>query len=154
MFKMPRVVPDQKTKFESDELFRRLARETEQVRYTGFRDRPSEERRQKFQSQCRDGCTELAFVNTGLNLYLSFTPAPGGYSPDVDFNKEPGKLLFLSLLGESGARRWGPSGGAGGGLREVKRGVKVGAGRGRGRGGTAFKSILKAGVCLNVRPWL
>ena len=29
MFKMPRVVPDQKTKFESDELFRRLARETE-----------------------------------------------------------------------------------------------------------------------------
>lgn len=29
MFKMPRVVPDQKSKFESDELFRRLARETE-----------------------------------------------------------------------------------------------------------------------------
>ncbi|XP_063851671.1 protein big brother-like isoform X2 [Scylla paramamosain] len=95
MFKMPRVVPDQKTKFESDELFRRLARETE-VRYTGFRDRPSEERRQKFQSQCRDGCTELAFVNTGLNLYLSFTPAPGGYSPDVDFNKEPGKVHLKS----------------------------------------------------------
>lgn len=29
IFKMPRVVPDQKTKFESDELFRRLARESE-----------------------------------------------------------------------------------------------------------------------------
>lgn len=29
LFKMPRVVPDQKTKFESDELFRRLARESE-----------------------------------------------------------------------------------------------------------------------------
>lgn len=29
IFKMPRVVPDQKSKFESDELFRRLARESE-----------------------------------------------------------------------------------------------------------------------------
>lgn len=29
VFKMPRVVPDQKTKFESDELFRRLSRESE-----------------------------------------------------------------------------------------------------------------------------
>lgn len=31
-FKMPRVVPEQKSKFESDELFRRLSRESE-VRY-------------------------------------------------------------------------------------------------------------------------
>jgi hypothetical protein len=29
IFKMPRVVPDQKAKFESDELFRRLGRESE-----------------------------------------------------------------------------------------------------------------------------
>lgn len=29
MFKMPRVVPEQKSKFESDELFRRLSRESE-----------------------------------------------------------------------------------------------------------------------------
>lgn len=29
IFKMPRVVPDQKNKFESDELFRRLGRESE-----------------------------------------------------------------------------------------------------------------------------
>lgn len=29
VFKMPRVVPDQKNKFESDELFRRLSRESE-----------------------------------------------------------------------------------------------------------------------------
>nr|XP_045625617.1 uncharacterized protein LOC123774961 [Procambarus clarkii] len=98
MFKMPRVVPDQKAKFESDELFRRLARETEQVRYTGYRDRPVEERRQKFQNQCRDGYTEIAFTNTGTNLQLSFTPVPGGYSPDVDFNKEPGKVSSRVLL--------------------------------------------------------
>lgn len=31
LFKMPRVVPEQKSKFESDELFRRLSRETEVV---------------------------------------------------------------------------------------------------------------------------
>lgn len=29
VFKMPKVVPDQKAKFESDELFRRLSRESE-----------------------------------------------------------------------------------------------------------------------------
>lgn len=29
IFKMPRVVPDQKSKFDSDELFRRLGRESE-----------------------------------------------------------------------------------------------------------------------------
>lgn len=34
-FKMPRVVPEQKSKFESDELFRRLSRESE-VRLTGL----------------------------------------------------------------------------------------------------------------------
>lgn len=32
LFKMPRVVPEQKAKFESDDLFRRLSRESE-VRY-------------------------------------------------------------------------------------------------------------------------
>ena len=35
IFKMPRVVPDQKSKFESDELFRRLSRESE-VNYIQF----------------------------------------------------------------------------------------------------------------------
>lgn len=33
IFKMPRVVPDQKAKFESDELFRRLSRESEVNNY-------------------------------------------------------------------------------------------------------------------------
>nr|CAI5855897.1 unnamed protein product [Callosobruchus analis] len=50
IFKMPRVVPDQKAKFESDELFRRLSRESE-VRYTGFRDRPQEERIMRFRTR-------------------------------------------------------------------------------------------------------
>lgn len=36
IFKMPRVVPDQKSKFESDELFRRLSRESEVSQFCGF----------------------------------------------------------------------------------------------------------------------
>lgn len=36
IFKMPRVVPDQKAKFESDELFRRLSRESEVSNYIYF----------------------------------------------------------------------------------------------------------------------
>ncbi|KAH8020170.1 hypothetical protein HPB51_025331 [Rhipicephalus microplus] len=58
VFKMPRVVPDQKAKFESDELFRRLSRECE-IRYTGYRDRPLEERQVRFQNACREGHTEV-----------------------------------------------------------------------------------------------
>lgn len=33
IFKMPRVVPDQKSKFESDELFRKLSRDSEVSRW-------------------------------------------------------------------------------------------------------------------------
>ncbi|KAL3281524.1 hypothetical protein HHI36_004732 [Cryptolaemus montrouzieri] len=91
IFKMPRVVPDQKAKFESDELFRRLSRESE-VRYTGCRDRGQEERQQRFQHGCREGHTEIAFAATGTNLQLVFTPPTTGYMPDeCDFEKEAGK---------------------------------------------------------------
>ena len=88
IFKMPRVVTDQKSKFESDELFRRLSRESEvgitllinidhvdhdcitqvdpcfafQVRFTGYRDRPLEERQIRFQNGCREGHTEAVSV--------------------------------------------------------------------------------------------
>ncbi|KAK8750698.1 hypothetical protein OTU49_014955 [Cherax quadricarinatus] len=96
MFKMPRVVPDQKTKFESDELFRRLARETE-VRYTGYRDRPLEERRQRFQAGVREGHTEMAFMTNGtnMNLQLSTTGFSNNHK-EVDFDKEPGKVHLRS----------------------------------------------------------
>ncbi|CAH1183981.1 unnamed protein product [Phaedon cochleariae] len=93
IFKMPRVVPDQKSKFESDELFRRLSRESE-VRYTGYRDRPQEERVVRFQNACREGHTEIAFAATGTNLQLVFAAPTNGYMPDkeCDFDKEPGKV--------------------------------------------------------------
>ncbi|KAL0274325.1 UNVERIFIED_CONTAM: hypothetical protein PYX00_006776 [Menopon gallinae] len=102
IFKMPRVVPDQKSKFESDELFRRLSRESE-VRYTGYRDRPQEERQVRFQNGCREGHTEIAFVATGTNIQLVFNPASNGYSTvdlgrECDFDKEHGKVSQLVIL--------------------------------------------------------
>uniref|UniRef100_T1JHP7 Core-binding factor subunit beta n=1 Tax=Strigamia maritima TaxID=126957 RepID=T1JHP7_STRMM len=101
IFNMPRVVSDQKTKFETDELFRRLSREGE-VRYTGYRDRPLEERQMRFQNGCREGHTELAFIASGTNLQLMFRPCVNGYNTldpeakEVDFDKEQGKVHIKS----------------------------------------------------------
>lgn len=97
---MPRVVPDQKNKFESDDLFKRLTRESE-VRYTGFRDRPQEERQLRFQTGCREGHTELVFVTSGTNLQLIFNPSFHPYNNDreCDFDKEIGKVRNILFGG-------------------------------------------------------
>jgi len=95
MYRVPRVVPDQKGRFDSDELFRRLSRESE-VRYVGFRDRPLEERQMRFAAGCREGHTEIAIVATGTNFQLVFGPGTWGFNSDAnrdcDFDKEPGKV--------------------------------------------------------------
>ncbi|CAB1323255.1 unnamed protein product, partial [Coregonus sp. 'balchen'] len=113
---MPRVVPDQRSKFENEEFFRKLSRECEasllighvlfgggnkvphKIKYTGFRDRPHEERQARFQNACRDGRSEIAFVATGTNLSLQFFPAnlhgEQRQTPTreyVDFERETGK---------------------------------------------------------------
>ncbi|KAK2703030.1 protein big brother-like [Artemia franciscana] len=100
MYRVPRVVADQKSKFESDELFRRLGRESE-TRYVGFRDRPIEERQARFINGCKEGHTEIAVVATGTNFQLVFSPLSIGYSSSenldtCDFSKEPGKVHFRS----------------------------------------------------------
>ncbi|KAI5744178.1 hypothetical protein M8J77_026417 [Diaphorina citri] len=113
IFKMPRVVPDQKSKFESDELFRRLSRESE-VRYTGFRDRPQEERQVRFQNGCREGHTEIAFIATGTNIQLVFNPSISANSyhmappsRECDFDKEHGKVhLKSSFIMNGVCVRW------------------------------------------------
>ncbi|KAG8186292.1 hypothetical protein JTE90_007320 [Oedothorax gibbosus] len=97
VFKMPRVVPDQESKFQSDELFRRLCRESE-VKYTGYRDRPLDERQMRFQTACREGHTEVSFIATGTNLQLMFSPCANGYSEGCDFNKEQGKVHIKSCF--------------------------------------------------------
>uniref|UniRef100_A0A4W5M6S5 Core-binding factor subunit beta n=1 Tax=Hucho hucho TaxID=62062 RepID=A0A4W5M6S5_9TELE len=100
---MPRVVPDQRSKFENEEFFRKLSRECE-IKYTGFRDRPHEERQARFHTACRDGRSEIAFVATGTNLSLQFFPAnlhgEQRQTPTreyVDFDRETGKA-FCKML--------------------------------------------------------
>lgn len=66
-----------------------------QVRYTGYRDRPQEERQIRFQNGVREGHTEVAFVASGTNLQLVFNAHPGPYSHqerECDFDKEHGKV--------------------------------------------------------------
>uniref|UniRef100_A0A673X373 Core-binding factor subunit beta n=1 Tax=Salmo trutta TaxID=8032 RepID=A0A673X373_SALTR len=101
---MPRVVPDQRSKFENEEFFRKLSRECE-IKYTGFRDRPHEERQARFQNASRDGRSEIAFVATGTNLSLQFFPAnlhgEQRQTPTrdyVDFDRETGKVYLKAPM--------------------------------------------------------
>ncbi|EEC18672.1 protein big brother, putative, partial [Ixodes scapularis] len=97
VFKMPRVVPDQKAKFESDELFRRLSRECEvddggiskEIEFTRFVVRP-------FLDFLRELHVRRAFVATGTNLQLVFSPCHNGYVDCCDFDKEHGKVHIKS----------------------------------------------------------
>ncbi|XP_028391675.1 protein big brother-like isoform X4 [Dendronephthya gigantea] len=67
MIKMPRVVPDQRSKFENDEMFRKLSRESE------------------------------SFVATGTNICLFFPkPDNMLSSPFINFEQEPGKVHIRS----------------------------------------------------------
>jgi len=96
---MPRVVPNQKEKFETDEFMKRHSREAE-VRYTGYRDRPIHERQNKFLSAARDGSTEIAFVATGFNLILNYDTTTN-FNPahrQSDFDREPGKIHLRAPL--------------------------------------------------------
>lgn len=66
------------------------------MRYTGFRDRPQDERQMRFLNGCRaEGRTELAFVASGTNLQLTFNHNMGpygGHERECDFEKEHGKV--------------------------------------------------------------
>ncbi|XP_073233674.1 core-binding factor subunit beta-like isoform X4 [Porites lutea] len=60
---MPRVVAEQRHKFENDDLFRKMSRETE-IKYTGYRDRSHEERIVRFQTEARDGQATVVFIKS------------------------------------------------------------------------------------------
>jgi len=101
LFKLPRVVPDQRSKFETEDLFKKHTREGE-VRYTLHRDRPNHERQAKFQAGCRDGHTEISFSGSGLVVLLNWmtsnTSVDTKYPPSsyCDFNREQGKVHISS----------------------------------------------------------
>lgn len=101
LFKLPRVVTDQKERYNDDDLFKRHSREGE-VRYTLHRDRTINERQNKFQAGFVDGHTEISFSSTGLILLLSWPTVQSNTSSTsyqqnsnnsyCDFTKEHGKV--------------------------------------------------------------
>jgi hypothetical protein len=92
-FRMPRVIKDQRSRFENDELFRQLSHESA-VKYTGFKDRPLEERQMKFIANCQEGHTEVSVVQSGSQFTLMFNPTinPAYNNEGCDFDKELGKV--------------------------------------------------------------
>lgn len=112
-FKIPRVLPykDQKEKFDTDDFFKKLVRESE-VRFTGYRDRPLHERQAKFQHGLRDGTVELSVLSTGFTFCLIWNVLENGYlephaNTRIDFNKERGKVYLDSPIIANGVcLRW------------------------------------------------
>merc|ERR1711981_101411 len=105
-YKIPRVLPykDQKEKFESDDFFKKLTRESE-VRFVAFRDRPIHERIAKFNHSIREGNVELSVLSNGFLFALVWDPVENSYiNPNeykwtrIDFNKERGKVFLDSPL--------------------------------------------------------
>ncbi|CAH1780530.1 unnamed protein product [Owenia fusiformis] len=102
-YKMPRVVPDQRSKFENDEFFRKLSRESE-IRFTGYKDRPHHERQARFEADVREGHADIAFTNSGTNFVLNFLANVWSDRPEervitkefLDFEKEVGKVHLKS----------------------------------------------------------
>jgi len=95
------VVADQRAKFENDELLRKLARESE-IRYTGHRDRPHDERVVRFTSDCREGHLDVAYASTGTNLTL--LRSGDDY---FDFDREVGKVhVSTSLIFNGVCVKW------------------------------------------------
>lgn len=97
---MPRVVQDQKSKYETDELFKKLSQDTE-VKYSAYRDRPVDERKRRFVDELREGHSVITFTSTGTNLTLQFCPTglSDERSPEfhptresVDFDREPNRV--------------------------------------------------------------
>ncbi|XP_065915894.1 core-binding factor subunit beta-like isoform X2 [Dysidea avara] len=103
---MPRVVGDQKSKFETDELFKKLSQESD-VKYTGCRDKPHEERKVKFREDLTNGTAFVSFVVTGTNLTLQLMPkALSGEKAEneeppaesVDYHRDYGKVHMTSAF--------------------------------------------------------
>lgn len=70
IFKMPRVVPDQKSKFESDELFRRLSRESEVSNESVLFlfEKLSGDKLREGSFESFDDCTREAFLSCSLTM--------------------------------------------------------------------------------------
>lgn len=97
LLKFPRIVPDQRSKFLNDELFRELSVDRP-IYYTGHRNQAPQQRQLTFYNDCRQGKTSIAFtkIGTNLELVLNTDDGPSTQERDCDFNKELGKVHIKS----------------------------------------------------------
>lgn len=97
--KLPRVVPDQKSKFESDDLFRQLSTDSA-ICYTGYIEESHQQRQHQFYKDCCQGRTEITFSVSGINVQLLWNTNPEPWTSIqencCDFNKEQGKVHIIS----------------------------------------------------------
>jgi hypothetical protein len=84
---------------------------TFQVRYTGYRDRPQEERQVRFQNGCREGHTEI--VSSHLNQTTHYikgnrlSPALGTSVPQPPAQRLSKCIVFLFLIKRHGVKTYG-----------------------------------------------
>ena len=102
---MPRVIPNQKERFDKDELFKKLTQDTE-VKYSAYRDLQHEERKKKFIESIKEGHSYISFINTGSNLSLQFCQNAWSENKEdriptpefVDFSRDDGKVSLHAFL--------------------------------------------------------
>jgi len=95
-FKLPRVFPNQRERFESEDIFRQNAIKSE-VKFTSYPDLSKEERKKKFEANCLEGYTEISISSTGLVLILAWNPKRHQRTNyGCDFVKEPGKVHIVA----------------------------------------------------------
>ena len=102
---MPRVVPNQKERFDKDELIKKLAQESD-VKYSAFRELQHDERKKKFIESVKEGHSVISFVNTGSNISLQFCRNAWSENREdrlpsvefVDFSKDDGRVNLKAFL--------------------------------------------------------
>ncbi|CAB3985489.1 core-binding factor subunit beta-like isoform X1 [Paramuricea clavata] len=97
---MPRVVENQRAKFETDPVLRQLQEDSE-IRYIDHCDCSLEERRVRFRTECHEGSSKIGFIGNGVHLLLSFPKVAGSRytsSEFVDFSCEMGKVYIQCPL--------------------------------------------------------
>lgn len=94
--RIPRVVPDQKFKFNTNDVLTDLA-VNRQIVYIGHKDKPQNERCWHFSGECSKGEISIVFKPSGIHCDLFFNPSQGLETGNgCTYDKYPGKIHFVS----------------------------------------------------------
>ncbi|KAG4076718.1 hypothetical protein HA402_002005 [Bradysia odoriphaga] len=101
MVRLPRVAPNQKVAYESDDLFRQLSTD-KPVRYANHIKKDHNIRQTEFNGECHRGELTIAVMPMGIPLHLRFAGDQTASSSQetveggCNFYKEPGKVHITS----------------------------------------------------------